>query len=186
MTLLLFGYGSLINLESASRTLQRNLSIEEVHTGILKGYERNWTLWDDVVSGSLEKQVRGVFLNLMPSENSSLNGVMISISDEELKYFLLREKNYNYTDITKQVTLSQGFGNEDYKVVTFVGKERNLVMENAEGYYVFDRYIDIVTTGVRSFGHDFETQFNQTTRPYPFTTLPGTYTFVDTAQQKAR
>jgi cation transport regulator ChaC len=186
MTLLLFGYGSLINLESASRTLKRNLSMEEVHTGILKGYRRNWTLWDDVVSDRLGKQVKGVFLNLVPSEDSFLNGVMISISDEELKYFLLREKNYNYTDITERVTFSQNFSDKDYKVVTFVGKEENLVLENAEGYYVFDRYIDIVNTGVKSFGHDFETQFNQTTQAHPFTTAAGTYTFVDKAQQKAR
>lgn len=186
MNTFLFGYGSLINLESASRTLKRPLSMQEVHAGVLKGYERNWTLWDDVFSDSLGKQVKGVFLNLVASEVSSANGVLINISNEELEYFILREKNYNYTDITNQVTFSPELNDDNYKVITFVGKEENLVFENAEGYYVFDRYLDIVNSGIRSFGYDFEAMFHQTTQPYPFPAITGPYTFIDMAQQKAR
>lgn len=186
MKQLLFGYGSLINLESASRTVQRKLTREDINAGILEGYERNWTLWDDVTASTLEKQVRGVFLNLAPLQNAFCNGVMFEISDEELAYFVSREKNYNCVDVTNLITRTERIIAAGYRVVTFVGKAEHIVTAATDGYFVFDRYLDIVNTGVHAMGNEFINVFNNTTRPNIFPTLPGIYTFVNTAQQKAR
>ena len=90
------------------------------------------------------------------------------------------------TDITKQVSFSNEMISEKYQVITFVGKKENLILENSEGFYVFDRYVDIVNNGIKLFGDEFVETFKETTHPDYFTRLPGTYTFVDPAQQKAR
>src|SRR5688572_12851915 len=107
METLLFGYGSLINLESASRTLKRELVRKDVATAVLRDYKRNWTLWDEVISNDLGQQVKAVFLNVEPQEDSFLNGIVFRVSNDELDYFKIREKNYYCADITQLVSLNE-------------------------------------------------------------------------------
>lgn len=185
MRQLLFGYGSLINLESASRTLKRTLSVNDVTTAMLTGYERSWSLWDNALADSLERAVKGVFLNVMPAADASLNGVVIDVSDDEMGYFLLREKNYDCTDITDRLILDKDIAT-DFKAFTFVGKKDYLAIAPAAEYYIFSRYIDIVNTGVKAFGDEFANMYDNTTRPAQFPIIPGTYSFIEASQQNSR
>ena len=182
----IFGYGSLINLESASRTLKRPLSKGDVKVANLKNYQRNWLLWDTVFSSELSEEVRGIFLNVSYSEGEYLNGVLIELNDEELGYFKIREKNYNCVDVSENIELELNDSDEEYIVYTFAGKSDFLLNNDFTNSYIFEKYIDIVNIGLSNFGEAFYSEFTKTTVLNSVPKLSGTYTFVDSSQQKAR
>ena len=179
------GYGSLINLESASKTLRRKITKNDVRTGLLHGFERSWTLWDNVFSMDLEKQVKGVFLNIMPKEGAFLNGTLLTISNSELEFLKVREKNYECVEVTKEITLHNQ-SDSHLSVFTFLGKKEHLVGDDADNYFIFERYLELVNLGILEFGELFSSVFNNTTRASSLPRLPGLYTFVDTSQENAR
>lgn len=186
MPIYLFGYGSLINLESASRTLKREIGQADVIPCTLFGFLRSWSLWDDVFSDKLGEQVRAIFLNIVQQPGAFLNGIIFPISESELEYFLSREKNYDCTDISSQLFYP---GNnrppESSRILTFVGMRKYFIQEGEPGY-VFSRYINIVQSGVDSFGEAYSKEFKDSTALHSFPVIEGTYHFVDSAQQNAR
>ncbi|WP_028522666.1 hypothetical protein [Runella limosa] len=182
----IFGYGSLVNLVSASRTLKRDLSNKDVYIAKLNQYQRNWFLWDNVYSEQLQNQVKGVFLNISYSKNDYLNGLIFEISDEELDYFKLREKNYNCVNVTELVEIENFNLNEKCKILTFAGKKDYLLDVDFENAYIFERYIEIVHTGVAQFGKVFQEEFEKTTIQSKIPQIPGSYIFIDKQQQTAR
>jgi hypothetical protein len=181
----LFGYGSLINLESASRTLKRVLSKNDVFITRLNQFQRNWLLWDNVFSEHLQKEVKGVFLNVSVSKEEYLNGLIFELSDEELGYFKLREKNYDCLDVTELVEIENFNYNVKFKVFTFAGKP-DCLLNNSENSFIFERYIQIVNSGVTQFGDDFKKEFEKTTVLNNLPKIEGPYSFVDNKQQQAR
>ena len=88
----LFGFGSLINLASAQKSFKRVLTQNDLISVKIKGYERVWNTLESIQFE--EEKVNGVFLNIQKNENSTLYGVVIEISQEELEILKLREKNY--------------------------------------------------------------------------------------------
>ncbi|MFT3910969.1 MAG: gamma-glutamylcyclotransferase family protein [Ferruginibacter sp.] len=185
MHTLLFGYGSLINLESASKTLKRKLEKHDVYPSSLQGYIREWNIADDVIAMELTKIVKGIFLNIIPEKASHLNGILCSITDNELSMMKVREKNYDCVDVTALITCDF-FSLKSHKVVTFIGKQENIIKEDDGNCYVFHQYVKKVIKGVHDFGKAFNEEFNQTTMPYSFPTLHGDYQFVDAIQNKSR
>jgi hypothetical protein len=184
----IFGYGSLINLESASRTLKRTLERQDVFTVHLKGYLRCWNLFDDVFSNAKSKDVKAVFLNIVKSESSVINGIILPVNEHELDYFKTREKNYDCVDVSQQIVNS-----DDKKIIgkikvyTFVGKPSCLTENSPDfDYFIFQKYINIVEKGVKSFDANFWNLYNETTIPFEFPILEGDYQFIDSNQQKAR
>jgi len=183
----IFGYGSLINLESAGRTLQRPLTREEVYTVTLNGYTRCWNLFDDVFSEIMNEEVKAVFLNIANSENSNINGIILPVNELELSEFKTREKNYDCVDVTKLIKITdERSPKKKYRVYTFVGKASCLTENINNHYFVFQKYINIVERGVNSFTSDFTSEFHKTTMPLSFEILQGDYKFIDAKQQKAR
>lgn len=185
MHTLLFGYGSLINLESASRTLKRKLEKQDVYVATLQNYIRDWNITDDVYTVELSRKVKGVFLNIVPLEASHLNGILSAVTDDELSMMKVREKNYHCVDVTGLIACKNApFTN--HRVVTFVGKPENIVSSNEADCYVFDQYVKKVMKGVDDFGEAFTHEFNQTTKPHSLPILQGDYQFVDALQNKSR
>ena len=185
----IFGYGSLINLESASRTLKRTLFTSDVETVVLSNYSREWNLFDDVFSSNLDKQVNAVFLNITPNDNGKINGLAIGVSDEELEYLKIREKNYLCVDVSEYIKKSKKFfkAGEPFQVFTFVGKKECLTTSFPDNrYFVFSKYISIVENGVSSFGKSFKAKFIETTGTIEFPIIDGDYSFINTNQQNAR
>jgi cation transport regulator ChaC len=185
MKSLIYGYGSLINLKSASKALKRNLTKEQIITGTLKGYERNWTLWDNVFSNDLRKEVKAVFLNIEVNESGHLNGILFEVSRHELSNLLYREKNYKCVDVTKQVEFENGFDQFD-QIFTFVGQNDYLISPGKEDYFIFDKYVEMVNEGVQSMSPEFFSSFKNTTKQSDLPRLSGTYTFVNSIQDSVR
>lgn len=181
------GYGSLMNLESASRTLKKKINKKDVITVRLLGYKRNWSLADDVYSEALKKETNAIFLNIEQCESSFLNAVIIPFSKTQLEYLKTREKNYHCVDVTNNTELLQAKKlNSMDRIFTFVGKDENIVKSNKPNCFVFQRYIDIVSEGLKSFDDKFCDEFERTTEKHSFNILSGTYSFINEEQNKAR
>jgi hypothetical protein len=182
---LLFGYGSLINLESASKTLKRQLETHDVYPALLQGYIREWNIADDVIAMELSKTVKGIFLNIIPEKASHVNGILCAIADNELSMMKVREKNYDCVDVTSLI-ICDSVSFKNHRVVTFVGKTENIIREDDGSCFVFDQYIKKVIKGVLGFCEKFHEEFTQTTTPHSFPVLYGDYQFADAIQNKSR
>jgi hypothetical protein len=66
----LFGFGSLININSAQKSFKRVLKQEDLIPVKIKGFERVWNALESIKFD--EELVNGVFLNLEKNEKSNL------------------------------------------------------------------------------------------------------------------
>jgi cation transport regulator ChaC len=87
MQLYVFGYGSLMNPMSLARTLPREHTF---HPAVLPGYKRRMNL----------RYKEHVFLNIVPREDSKVDGLLIPITHDELELLKRREEGYDCVDIT--------------------------------------------------------------------------------------
>lgn len=181
----IFGYGSLINLASASRTLQRELVKEDFHVATLHNFQRSWTYWAYVHSALLDKQVKGVFLNIENCKDAKLNGIVFRVDENELEYLKKREKNYDCIDISKDLIFENILSDFDL-VFTFIGNPTNIIKNSGDDCYIFKKYINIVETGVNMLGDEFSKFFNTTTTSVFTPLVEGDYFFIDIEQQNSR
>jgi len=125
-----FGYGSLVNPASFARTLGRNdWTMDDFPLATLKGYRR---VWDVAMDNSIaipgykqyyrldsneRPEIFVTFLNIEPSENDEVIGVLARVSDEELVRLERRERNYQRIDVSTGIV-----GGPCHSVVyTFIG-----------------------------------------------------------------
>jgi hypothetical protein len=78
----LFGFGSLININSAQKSFQRVLKQEDLIPVQIKGFQRVWNALESVKFD--EDLVNGVFLNIEKNPQNTLYGVVIKITAQEL------------------------------------------------------------------------------------------------------
>lgn len=177
MNLYLFGYGSLINIASASKTLKRELTAKEIIPADLFSYRREWNLWDHTWSDNLQGPVKAVFLNITESPGEGLNGVLFKISEPELREFEVRERNYVCMDVTTSIDAAGKIPYRQYRVMTFVGKPQYLTHSGINEYYIFTNYINIISSGLEQMGAAFSKAYHRTTALIDFPQLPGEYHF---------
>lgn len=82
----IFGYGSLLNRRSRSRTM----TPKSVTYGRVKGYKRIYNLLI----------AQGTCLNVEPSEDSEIDGAICKIDKKDMLNFILREFNYDIIPVT--------------------------------------------------------------------------------------
>jgi len=177
----IFGYGSLINKESATKTLGRRIFDEEILLCELNGYTRIWGVVNIViVSNYMEnKPVNAVFLDIRSQPGKSVNGVLMEITLDELERMDAREKNYIRIDVTNN--LNTTINNRNSKVFTYVGKSKFLAV-NYINPIVLKRYQNLVNKGARYFGRKFVETFKATTQSHNFKIVSGSYQFLDEQQ----
>ena len=91
----IFGYGSLINLESVAKTLGRTVNDNQVLIVDAKNYSRLWRLVVQVIVNKYRgKPVNAVFFDIADKHGEELNGILIEVSTYELKKLDIREKYY--------------------------------------------------------------------------------------------
>lgn len=182
MSIYIFGYGSLINIKSISKTLRREIDKKEIISEVvLYGYERNWTLKENVFSITLNREITGIFLNVEKSIDSSFcNGVLFPVSESELDYLILREKNYDLVDISNELST---FMVKNTNAFLFSGRPDFLISQSQDNCYIMNRYIKMIEEGCMNWSNECWTIFNETTQKMNFPVLDGEYTFVDIAQK---
>lgn len=176
----LFGFGSLINLASAQKSFKRALSQDDLIPVKIKGYERVWNALESIQFE--EEKVNGVFLNIQKNENSTLYGVVIEISQEELEILKLREKNYSCITIKSSDVINKVF---DTDLIAFMTtNEEKLAKVGDTNTYIPTKYIDVVKEALKNYDDDFVKGFEKTFTNYPFILKEGSYIFTDPVQNK--
>lgn len=176
----LFGYGSLINLNSAQKSFKRVLKQEDLIPVNIKGYKK---VWNSIENISFEQNaVNGVFLNLQKDENSNTNGVVVKITDEELELLKLREKNYSCISISANSVLNT---NLDEDIIAFMTtKEDKIAKRGDENCFIPAKYIDILSSAFEFYDEEFVNEYKKCLQNFPFELKQGVYTFSDPIQNK--
>lgn len=86
----IFAYGSLMNPRSLARTLPGDRA---TRCATLKGYRRRMNLPYNGYA----------YLNIVPEDGSSVQGVLIPVNEMEFELFTSREEGYERVDVTRQL-----------------------------------------------------------------------------------
>lgn len=174
----IFGYGSLINLQSASQTLGRTIGPESIAVATLSDYVRAWRVVIPVIAGlDASKPVNAVFLDIEKQSGKRVNGILIQVTLAELKRLDLRELGYDRVDVTQSITPKFPHA----VVFTYQGKP-DCLTTTASAAKVLGDYVEIVNKGVLRLGEAFRKEFENTTKPHNFDVLIGKYKFLDGQQ----
>lgn len=92
----IFGFGSLININSAQKSFRRKLQRRDFIPVILKGYEKIWNSIEYIEFEDEEKVYEGIFLNLQKQPSSTTNGVVLKITPEEFEFLKKEKKLFVY------------------------------------------------------------------------------------------
>ncbi len=183
-----FGYGSLINPKSVNKTLSREIVISDLIPCSLDGYIRTWDVKDDILSVQLNKQVHGVFLNLQKAHGKNVTGVIFEVTEQEFEKMKIREKNYDYVDISGHIHLLEKAGQKKSPadvVYTFIAKPAFIASAADTNTFIMKNYINIIEEGLLNYDEEFQEKFRLSMGIMSFPILEGAYTFLDPEQRKA-
>jgi hypothetical protein len=148
-----FGYGSLINQESLSETLQKHVFCSPA---VLPGYKRLFesNCWQRRSANNTPVSA----LNIRECDDCYVNGVVFDVDEEQ--YELLKRRECNYKTI--QATVSDWHTKQSFEVVTF--------MDEPSGIFDFVRgdpeqhdYLTICISGAKKYGDQFLQNFVDST-----------------------
>jgi len=181
----LFGYGSLINLASAARTLGRDVDTAAVRDAWLAGYRRTWRVFDHVLTDVGQQPGRPMtmaFYNIEQDAGARCNGVLIPLTAADVARFDTRERQYERVDVTGLVTRYDGQP-AGGRVVTYVGKAA--ARQWPAGTVVARSYERLVRRGMAARGNTFAAHFAATTTGHELPRFDGDYRFADGKQHAA-
>jgi cation transport regulator ChaC len=169
--LALFGYASLVSPQSASRTLGR--AVEPVAIARLPGWRRRWSQARDNLTcektfarsadGSLFRHVLGLNLEPTGEADEAPNGVLLELTEEELRRLDVREMRYDRVDVTEQVEASGGME----RVFAYTAKEAHFAPDPPEDTVVLASYARTVESAFAALGAGQRDVYMGTTGPPP-------------------
>ena len=176
---LVFGYGSLMNMMSAEKTLDRVIHQGDFTSAVLHGYSRSWTAPSCI---RLQQECGkflpcdGLFLDLSSSQNTQCNGVVVEVNETELARLDVREHGYVRSVVELELecgSLCEGF--------TYMMPEE---AKQHEGI-IPARYIRMIDEALKSFPASFADTFWETTQKSDAPVIEGEYEFENCAQNNA-
>jgi hypothetical protein len=171
----LFGYGSLLSVQSMERTLRRSYDRKPVACA-LRGWRRSW---DTIVPNSVfYGEADGgefvpeniLYLNVRPDPDASANGLLYVIEANDLPGFDEREWTYDRVDVTESLSGVDVQGGPAY---VYVGKPQwTLDGARPRSWAALRQsYLDIVESGLRSQPEpnraEFRRRYEETTDAVP-------------------
>ena len=163
MTIYIFGYGSLINVEN-NKALQNDQAAgpRELYPVLIKNLKRYFNVLGN--KNNVEYRLLGV----KGEPNAVCNGLLYQVSDQELGRLIKREQNYTPTflehhrilfNYNKTLTLSA-----DDKVICFYPKaEYILTQQNALSVPIQAKYREICYAGASKISEVFFEDFKKYT-----------------------
>jgi len=146
----IFGYGSLI--EQASR-MSTTPSAMYALPARARGFARGWWARTGAIGFTT------TFVGAIPEKSSSVNGVVYSVSKEELEATNKREQGYTATDITSDVEILSGGSTPKDKIWLYVNKFKNEKERKeslpAPQFPIVQSYVDICLTGCLQIEQSF-------------------------------
>jgi cation transport regulator ChaC len=168
-----FGYGSLVSPASMARTIGRTVGPADVTIAHLHNYGRRWNYgvlhrsgtWLDGDKSVTEGLI--VALGLAAGEGESCNGVAIRVTADELAQLDWRERDYDRTDVTDQISVEQS--ESVSRVVTYVPSPdavtRYEQARDAGRAAIEMRYWDLVHSAFDELGPSHRALFDTTPAP---------------------
>jgi cation transport regulator ChaC len=157
---IVFGYGSLIDLESLRATAPNAYNIQPTY---IKGYKREFCLWDSAGWTESNLDLAGepmcaVDIHASSRANSLVNGVAFNVSGEDLKSLIKREQNYEL--ITTPIY--------DFETNKELGICYVFSANKHDGTYDYKsaaqaRYLKICLDSSKQYGERFYKEFLRTT-----------------------
>jgi cation transport regulator ChaC len=168
---LVFGYGSLMNKESAARTVKPE-AVATMDKAIAFGVKRifNYKATKTDHWGANQNKREKAMLNLSQTLNISsiANGVIMEVDAEDFSRLVKREAGYDLVPIL--VARWDDVANQNPDVVvevayTFsaVHELRNHIDYTSTEYYPVRGYLHAIQEAARGFGDEFATMWNSTT-----------------------
>jgi hypothetical protein len=171
-----FGYGSLVNIQSLATTLGREP--DATYYVSLNGWMRDWTVRcrndspyarfhtsdgripDYVLALNVQRQGMGV----------ATNGILFAVNEVDLRSLDTRETNYNRIDVTDQIV-----GDHPFDIVyTYTGKPEALVSA-ADRAIIPASYLSVVESGFQELGERAEDAYRTSTLESGFEIVDTTY-----------
>ncbi|OHD84646.1 MAG: hypothetical protein A3I60_00745 [Sulfuricurvum sp. RIFCSPLOWO2_02_FULL_43_45] len=168
-----FGYGSLMLEESIHKTLQRTEETYPLFDATLQGYTRGWNIVIDIFSDTLQRPLKALFLNVRKQPEGSADGMIFSVTLDELNRLKEREVNYDCIEVTPRV--SSSILQSSDVVVTFVGQSEHLLDQCRETCYVMQRYLNVLEK-IKPL-HPRQYQLMQESASFEAEVLEGSYSF---------
>lgn len=170
-----FGYGSLVAVESLAATIGRRLADSERRPAHLTGYGRRWNygslhLRGDWTHDGVEVR-RGlvVSLGLAPAADERCNGVIVRVADDDLALLDRRERDYERTDVTELIALDGSDDPVGGRVVTYVPRPSAIARyeeaRDARRAAVRREYWDLVHRAFDELGGAHPQLWTSTPRP---------------------
>lgn len=150
--ILIFGYGSLINTESESRTISEK-AVHSMQPAIAFGLKRlfNYNARKGLKNPPAKE---GSFLNIIPMKELSrmINGVLVEVGKEDLAHLIQREKGYDLIPIIVTLWDDVLAENPSAKIqiaYAFMASDelRQGVHYTHNGYDPVERYLRLVEKG---------------------------------------
>jgi cation transport regulator ChaC len=171
-----FGYGSLVQRESAEATLGHALAVAPVKATLI-GWRRGWMVGSSRESHP-ERDLRwpdgtrfeGVSVALgVERADDTVNGAIFPVTDADLEHLDRRERNYHRVDVTDAVdcpTLRPG------RVVTYIPRREALdrlraAEESGRVIVVRHAYVLPTLAAFAALGPSELGEFLRTTAPWP-------------------
>lgn len=171
--LYVFGYGSLMLEESIHKTLQRANQEYPLFNATLKGYTRGWDIVIDIFSNALQRPIKALFLNVRKHSDGLVDGMIFSVTLEELNRIKEREINYDCIEVTPRISSSILVSAD--VVVTFVGQSEHLLDHCTEPCYVMQGYLNVLEKIKPLHLHQYERI--KESASFNAEVLEGTYSF---------
>lgn len=156
----IFGYGSLLQLESLNATVTSAKNLRPVY---IRGFRREFTLWDSIGWTETNLDLAGIpfcGVDVRPAndKNSLVNGVVFEVSEADLPALLEREKEYELIEVTAY----------DFTTHKPVGTCMVFSANKQTGEYDFNsaaqkRYLDVCLEGAEQYSKGFYDMFCDTT-----------------------
>ncbi|MCB2180611.1 MAG: gamma-glutamylcyclotransferase [Desulfobulbaceae bacterium] len=173
---LVFGYGSIVHLQSLSAFLgKKKISQSDYRYCNLVGFRRAWNIamdnshdipgykWFRDTDSQKRPDLRVAFLNIYESrKNDFINGVLFRVTKNELARMQKRERNYDLLEISDRLNISVSG-----KAYVFIGKkeaEKRFVQGlRANKTVISADYKKLVEQGFKSVSRDYFETYIQTT-----------------------
>jgi hypothetical protein len=163
----LFAYGSLVDPESASRTLGH--VIPPPVAAQLEGWRRRWSQCRDNLAvektfarrddGRLPRHLLGLNVERSGSDQGGPNGALLEVDEEELLRLDVRELRYDRIEVP-------AFGGFE-RVFTYTAKRSNFASKPPPGAAIVRAYAESVEAAFTALGDGELSRFRETTGPPP-------------------
>lgn len=170
--ILIFGYGSLMNIQSASRSIKTE-NVLKMQPAIAFGFYKIFNYRADVIShwGTPEDSNERAMLNIScsPDYRVITNGVLIEVDIDDLFNLVKREIGYDLIPILVMAWDDAVFQNPDPEIkIAYTFRASNnprlgKIYTN-QNILPVKGYLNAVHEGAAQFGPDFYNYWNKTTR----------------------